>query len=305
MIASRLNTYEQLMTDITSLSQSLHLTEQIITAIIQSTNSQLLAPLVDFAERDRLIKLHLLVDAIKRKLDDNSSAFSICLYTAPELALGKELKKRGPELDKLLNTKFVKQAELIFAKYQELYPLVIDEQQLQDDIAFLEESLHLGKQITAAIIQSTNHQLLIPLVGLAERDRLIKLHLLVNAIKHKLGDNSSAFSSCLYTAPELALGKELKKRGPELDKLLNTKFVEQAELIFTKYQELYPLVIDEQQLQDDIALLEESLHLGKQITAAIIQSTNHQLSLRAMESRRRGRVVPGSLRAGCFSAGKI
>ncbi len=28
-------------------------------------------------------------------------------------------------------------------------------------------------------------------------------------------------------------------------------------------------------------------------------------SLRAMESRRRGRVVPGSLRAGCFSAGKI
>ena len=27
--------------------------------------------------------------------------------------------------------------------------------------------------------------------------------------------------------------------------------------------------------------------------------------LRAMESRRRGRVVPGSLRAGCFSAGKI
>ena len=29
------------------------------------------------------------------------------------------------------------------------------------------------------------------------------------------------------------------------------------------------------------------------------------LPLRAMESRRRGRVVPGSLRAGCFSAGKI
>ena len=28
-------------------------------------------------------------------------------------------------------------------------------------------------------------------------------------------------------------------------------------------------------------------------------------TLRAMESRRRGRVVPGSLRAGCFSAGKI
>ncbi len=28
-------------------------------------------------------------------------------------------------------------------------------------------------------------------------------------------------------------------------------------------------------------------------------------ALRAMESRRRGRVVPGSLRAGCFSAGKI
>ena len=28
-------------------------------------------------------------------------------------------------------------------------------------------------------------------------------------------------------------------------------------------------------------------------------------SLRAMESRRRGRVVPGSLRAGCFSEGKI
>jgi len=29
------------------------------------------------------------------------------------------------------------------------------------------------------------------------------------------------------------------------------------------------------------------------------------LALRAMESRRRGRVVPGSLRAGCFSEGKI
>lgn len=28
-------------------------------------------------------------------------------------------------------------------------------------------------------------------------------------------------------------------------------------------------------------------------------------TLRAMESRRRGRVVPGSLRAGCFSEGKI
>ncbi len=32
---------------------------------------------------------------------------------------------------------------------------------------------------------------------------------------------------------------------------------------------------------------------------------NQFQSLRAMESRRRGRVVPGSLRAGCFSAGKI
>ncbi len=32
--------------------------------------------------------------------------------------------------------------------------------------------------------------------------------------------------------------------------------------------------------------------------------TKHR-PLRAMESRRRGRVVPGSLRAGCFSAGKI
>ena len=178
-------------------------------------------------------------------------------------------------------------------------------EQLMTDITSLSQSLHLTEQIITAIIQSTNSQLLAPLVDFAERDRLIKLHLLVDAIKRKLDDNSSAFSSCLYTAPELALGKELKKRGPELDKLLNTKFVEQAELIFTKHQELYPLVIGEQQLQDDIALLEESLHLGKQITAAIIQSTNHQLSLRAMESRRRGRVVPGSLRAGCFSAGKI
>ena len=151
----------------------------------------------------------------------------------------------------------------------------------------------------------TGDTLLIPLVGLAERDRLIKLYLLVEAIKHKTNDNSLSFSSCLYLAPDFTLSKELKKRGPELDKLLNTKFVEQAELIFTKHQELYPLVIGEQQLQDDIALLEESFHLGKQITAAIIQSTNHQLSLRAMESRRRGRVVPGSLRAGCFSAGKI
>ena len=35
------------------------------------------------------------------------------------------------------------------------------------------------------------------------------------------------------------------------------------------------------------------------------QSVSTVPSLRAMESRRRGRVVPGSLRAGCFSAGKI
>ncbi len=34
-------------------------------------------------------------------------------------------------------------------------------------------------------------------------------------------------------------------------------------------------------------------------------SENQLHPLRAMESRRRGRVVPGSLRAGCFSAGKI
>ncbi len=36
-----------------------------------------------------------------------------------------------------------------------------------------------------------------------------------------------------------------------------------------------------------------------------VDPTSDYHSLRAMESRRRGRVVPGSLRAGCFSAGKI
>ncbi len=37
----------------------------------------------------------------------------------------------------------------------------------------------------------------------------------------------------------------------------------------------------------------------------IEQLEKNKQTLRAMESRRRGRVVPGSLRAGCFSAGKI
>ncbi len=37
----------------------------------------------------------------------------------------------------------------------------------------------------------------------------------------------------------------------------------------------------------------------------LVTSVFGALTLRAMESRRRGRVVPGSLRAGCFSAGKI
>ena len=37
----------------------------------------------------------------------------------------------------------------------------------------------------------------------------------------------------------------------------------------------------------------------------VVDGGNKFHSLRAMESRRRGRVVPGSLRAGCFSAGKI
>ena len=43
----------------------------------------------------------------------------------------------------------------------------------------------------------------------------------------------------------------------------------------------------------------------KYIAELLINSDLSFLSLRAMESRRRGRVVPGSLRAGCFSAGKI
>lgn len=40
------------------------------------------------------------------------------------------------------------------------------------------------------------------------------------------------------------------------------------------------------------------------LNAYMVSLFPHQ-SLRAMESRRRGRVVPGSLRAGCFSEGKI
>ncbi len=47
---------------------------------------------------------------------------------------------------------------------------------------------------------------------------------------------------------------------------------------------------------------------GSGVTSSVIQKFGTATitpSLRAMESRRRGRVVPGSLRAGCFSAGKI
>ncbi len=44
---------------------------------------------------------------------------------------------------------------------------------------------------------------------------------------------------------------------------------------------------------------------GKALREFITEFENINQSLRAMESRRRGRVVPGSLRAGCFSAGKI
>ena len=45
--------------------------------------------------------------------------------------------------------------------------------------------------------------------------------------------------------------------------------------------------------------------LLKKISYLILNYLFLLLPLRAMESRRRGRVVPGSLRAGCFSAGKI
>ena len=49
-------------------------------------------------------------------------------------------------------------------------------------------------------------------------------------------------------------------------------------------------------------ILEGVINLAIDI-GIVVNPVRHPL--RAMESRRRGRVVPGSLRAGCFSAGKI
>ena len=49
----------------------------------------------------------------------------------------------------------------------------------------------------------------------------------------------------------------------------------------------------------------QGFSVGGGIPGAAVFIIEHIPTLRAMESRRRGRVVPGSLRAGCFSAGKI
>ena len=49
----------------------------------------------------------------------------------------------------------------------------------------------------------------------------------------------------------------------------------------------------------------EALESFPQVVLMISVQKIKNHSLRAMESRRRGRVVPGSLRAGCFSEGKI